>query len=230
VLGNLIRFFYFKLKKRELNLDEKISSWELISLIISNSAALFRGFLNGYTGVCFYGKITLLGKNKIKIGIGSSIGPMCKFNGIGHDGISLGRSCSIGAFSFIQVTGSLSSIGKGICLGDNVGIGDFAHIGGAGGVEIGSDTIIGAYFSVHPENHNYQDLNILIRNQGVNRKGVLIGNNCWIGAKVTILDGTIIGNGCIVAAGAVVKGVYPDNVIIGGVPSRILKGRVIDEM
>lgn len=230
MLGNLIRFFYFKLKKRELNLDDKISSWELISLIISNSAALFRGFLNGYTGVCFYGKITLLGKNKIKIGIGSSIGPMCKLNGIGHDGISLGRSCSIGAFSFIQVTGSLSSIGKGICLGDNVGIGEFSHIGGAGGVKIGSDTIVGAYFSVHPENHNYQDPNIPIRNQGVNRKGVLIGNNCWIGAKVTILDGTIIGNGCIVAAGAVVKGIYPDNVIIGGVPSRVLKGRVIDEM
>lgn len=50
-----------------------------------------------------------------------------------------------------------------------------------------------------------------------------IGNNCWIGAKTTILDGTIIGNHCVVAAGAVVKGIFPDNVIIGGVPARIIK-------
>lgn len=50
-----------------------------------------------------------------------------------------------------------------------------------------------------------------------------IGNDCWIGAKATILDGTVIGNHCIVAAGAVVKGTYPDNVIIGGVPAKIIK-------
>lgn len=50
-----------------------------------------------------------------------------------------------------------------------------------------------------------------------------IGNDCWIGAKATILDGTVIGDHCIVAAGAVVKGVFPDNVIIGGVPARIIK-------
>lgn len=53
--------------------------------------------------------------------------------------------------------------------------------------------------------------------------GVKIGNDCWIGAKATILDGTVIGDHCIVAAGAVVKGVFPDNVIIGGVPARIIK-------
>ena len=54
---------------------------------------------------------------------------------------------------------------------------------------------------------------------------VAIGNNCWIGAKATILDGTKIGDGCIVAAGAVVKGEFPDNVIIGGVPAKIIKHR-----
>lgn len=55
--------------------------------------------------------------------------------------------------------------------------------------------------------------------------GYKIGNNCWIGAKATILDGTSIGNGCVVAAGAVVTGCFPDDVVIGGVPARILKER-----
>ena len=52
-----------------------------------------------------------------------------------------------------------------------------------------------------------------------------VGCNCWIGAKVTILDGARVGNGCIIAAGAVVRGEFPDNVIIGGVPAKIIKVR-----
>lgn len=110
-------------------------------------------------------------------------------------------------------------------IGNNVGLGSHGHYGsGAGFVEIGNDTIFGNYVSIHPENHNYKDKNVPIRLQGVNSKGgVKIGNNCWIGAKVTILDGTVIGDNCIVAAGAVVSGVFPDNVIIGGIPAKIIK-------
>ena len=63
----------------------------------------------------------------------------------------------------------------------------------------------------------------MIREQGVTSKGIKIGNNVWIGAKATFLDGAIIGNNCVVAAGAVVNGIFPNNVIIGGVPAKILK-------
>ena len=83
----------------------------------------------------------------------------------------------------------------------------------------------GNYVSVHPENHNYSSLHVPIRDQGVTGKGIVIGANCWIGAKVTILDGTRLGNGCVVAAGAVVKGEFPDNCIIGGVPAKVIKMR-----
>ena len=44
-----------------------------------------------------------------------------------------------------------------------------------------------------------------------------------MGAKVTFLDGTIIGNHCVVAAGAVVNGTYPDFSVIGGIPAKIIK-------
>ena len=62
-----------------------------------------------------------------------------------------------------------------------------------------------------------------IRLQGVNHQGIKIGNNVWIGAKATFLDGSVVGNNSIVAAGAVVRGIFPDNVIIGGVPAKIIK-------
>lgn len=121
------------------------------------------------------------------------------------------------------VTGSLTYLGKGIKIGNNVGFGTCGHFGGAGGVEIGDDTIFGNYVSVHPENHNFSDPSKPIRLQGVNHKGIKIGRGCWIGAKATILDGAVIGDGCVVAAGAVVTGQFPDHVIIGGVPAKIIK-------
>jgi acetyltransferase-like isoleucine patch superfamily enzyme len=70
------------------------------------------------------------------------------------------------------------------------------------------------------------DLNLAIRLQGVSRKGIKIGKNCWIGSKVTILDGVEIGDSCIVAAGAVVNKSFPSNSVIGGVPAKILKSRI----
>jgi len=62
--------------------------------------------------------------------------------------------------------------------------------------------------------------------QGVTRIGIEIGKNCWIGAKVTILDGAKIGNGCIIAAGSVITNKeFPDNSVIAGIPGKIIKTR-----
>ncbi len=132
----------------------------------------------------------------------------------------------MGFHTHIELTGSLKYLAKGMKIGNNVGLGSHGHYGsGVGGLEIGDDTIIGNYVSFHPENHNYKDHSIPIRLQGVNGKGIKVGRNCWIGAKATFLDGTEIGDGCIVAAGAVVKGKFPNNVIIGGIPAQIIKNR-----
>lgn len=139
------------------------------------------------------------------------------------EGISLGRNFKLGAFSRMVASGTLENIGKGIRIGNNVGIGEFAHIGGSGGVVIGDDCIIGAYLSIHPENHIFTDPDTLIRDQGVTREGIAIGRGCWIGAKVTILDGVRIGNGCVIAAGSVVRTSFPDHSVIAGVPARLLR-------
>lgn len=52
---------------------------------------------------------------------------------------------------------------------------------------------------------------------------VTIGNDVWIGANATICPGVTLGNGVVVGAGAVVTKSFPDNVVIGGVPAKILK-------
>lgn len=149
----------------------------------------------------------------------------CYIDALSINGIQLGDNVSVGKNTTIECSGTLKDLGKGLNVGDNVGLGTHGFFGCAGGIEIGDNTIFGNYVSMHSENHNFLDHSQPIRLQGVNRKGIKIGNDCWIGAKVTILDGTIIGNGCIVAAGAVVCGHFPENVIIGGVPAKIIKQR-----
>lgn len=111
-------------------------------------------------------------------------------------------------------------------MGRNVGIGSCSFLGCAGGIEIGEDTIVGNYVSFHSENHNFEDPTLPISRQGVNHVGIKVGAGCWLGAKVTVLDGAIIEDGCIIAAGALVtQGRYLANSIYGGVPAKRIKGR-----
>ena len=52
---------------------------------------------------------------------------------------------------------------------------------------------------------------------------VIIGKNVWIGNNVTILKNSQVGDNSIVATGAVVSGKFPDNVIIGGIPAKVIR-------
>ncbi|PTP72404.1 acyltransferase [Vibrio splendidus] len=223
MLRRIISFSVKIIKKRDFEFDDKISNRAIFSLVLKRFFDLVRGlaYLRRFV---FVGAGTRISSpSMITCGKGLVIGRFSDIDALSKEGLNIGSGVSIGGYSIIKVSGTFSDIGRGIDIGNNVGIGDFSHIGGAGGVSIGDDTIIGSYLSIHPENHNFSNRNVLIRNQGVTRQGIKIGSNCWIGAKVTILDGSVIGNGCVVAAGAVVSGIYPNDVVIGGVPARVLK-------
>lgn len=91
---------------------------------------------------------------------------------------------------------------------------------------IGNDVIMGQWVSFHPENHNFESLDLPIRLQGVNRQGIVVEDDCWIGAKVTFLDGAHVGKGCVIAAGAVVRGVIPPYSVAAGIPAKVIKSRL----
>ena len=76
---------------------------------------------------------------------------------------------------------------------------------------------------IFSENHNFSEGDLAIRKQGVSRKGVSIGNDCWIGANTAILDGVELKDRTVVAAGSVVTKSFEGNVLLGGIPAKVLK-------
>ena len=109
-------------------------------------------------------------------------------------------------------------------LGNNSGIGEGSRLYGR--VLIGDDVMMGPQCWIYTQNHEFRYLDKPMRQQGPQREEpVVIGNDVWIGSRVTILPGVHIGNGVIIGAGAVVSKDIPDYAIVGGNPARILKYR-----
>ena len=183
---------------------------------------LFRGYLTGYKYLFRGNNVVLRSRSKISISQGVRLYDNVRIEAFGNGRVILEKKSKIGANSLVIATSSVGLGGGIIHLGKNVGIGEFAYLGGNGGITIGNDTIVGQYFSLHSENH-IVSVGTLVRKNPVTNKGIKIGDNCWIGAKVTVLDGSSIGEGSIVAAGAVVRGKYPPRTLIGGVPARVIK-------
>jgi acetyltransferase-like isoleucine patch superfamily enzyme len=219
-----------KRKNPAFQLDPLLKEGTLRRFAWNQARAWIRGkflILRGFSSrLLFLGRgVQLRNLNNLQLGRMVRIHDQVTIDALGRGKMKIGDQVSIGRFSHLFTSFGLNDLGKGITIGNNVGIGDMAHLGGAGGLEIGDDCIIGPYFSCHPENHNFDRLDQPIRLQGVSRKGIQIGSNCWIGAKVTVLDGVTIGNNCVIAAGAVVTRSFPENSVIGGVPAKILKTR-----
>lgn len=223
-----------QLRNPDFEFDDVLNSAALLQFIWIQVSCMTRGgiliFLFRKPKGMLLGKgVSFFNISKIKWGKFLRLGNQVYVSALSKNGILFGDNVSVGAFSRIIVSTSLNNIGEKIIIGNNVGIGEFAYLGGAGSLEIGDECIVGQYFSCHPENHNHLHLDTAIRLQGVSRKGIKIGNNCWIGSKVTVLDGVNIGNGCIIAAGSVVTKSFTDNQIIGGVPAKILKSRTNEQ-
>lgn len=146
------------------------------------------------------------------------------FNGLGK--VEIGEKCSfgykLGGFNYkgsIEIQARYKN--SKIKIGNNIATNNNIFICAANYIEIGNDTLIGQNVTMMDfEAHGIEaDKRRTLGSIGK----VIIGNNVWIGNNVTILKNTFIGTNCIVAAGAVVSGEFPANVILGGVPAKIIK-------
>ena len=114
----------------------------------------------------------------------------------------------------------------GNCLiGDRVFIGDGCRLYANDRIEIGSDTMLAAECMLITRNHIYTDPQVSISSQGHKTAPIVIGRDVWVGFRCVVLPGVTIGDGAVVAAGAVVTKDVPSHSIVGGVPARIIGKR-----
>ncbi|HTK36838.1 MAG TPA: DapH/DapD/GlmU-related protein [Caulobacteraceae bacterium] len=137
--------------------------------------------------------------------------------------IEIGARTLIDSFVKIKPVG-----GMGDCIiGDDCAINSGTVIYTGNGVRIADSVAIAANCTLAATNHAFDDRTKLIREQGFSagKGGIVIEEDVWLGANVVVLDGAVIGRGCVVAAGSVVRGVLEPYSVYGGSPIRRLRSR-----
>ncbi|KAF0162845.1 MAG: transferase [Rhodocyclaceae bacterium] len=158
----------------------------------------------------------------------------------GHERIELGRGCKIHAGASVDASrspgvrfGDKVTLNRyayvqggegGVRLGDRVEVNNFSIVNGTGGVDIGEDTLIGPGVRIISYQHRHAR-GATIRSQPVDARPIRIGRDVWLGANAIILAGITIGDGAVVAAGAVVREDVPPYAVVAGVPAAIKKYR-----
>lgn len=111
-----------------------------------------------------------------------------------------------------------------VVIGDNVFIGEHSTIICCSRIDIGRLTMVGHNVSIVDCNHG-TERGTPMRDQVGTTAEISIGEDCWIGAGAFVLPGVTIGNGTVVGAGSVITQSLPENVIVAGVPARVIRTR-----
>ena len=112
-------------------------------------------------------------------------------------------------------------------IGNNCRIGEYTHITAINRIEIGDGLLTGRFVIITDHSHgdlSEKDLDIPPAIRKLKSKGkIVIGNNVWLGDKVSVLSGVHIGDNVIVGANSVVTKSVPSNCVVAGVPAKIVK-------
>jgi acetyltransferase-like isoleucine patch superfamily enzyme len=142
---------------------------------------------------------------KFEIGKGARV-VLGRWSWIGHD-------CKIRAHEGEILIGAKSVIGQECTLTA------FQH------VSIGRECVIADRVMMIDFDHGVVEVERPIRLQGIYKRDVRVGHNCWMGYAACLLRGVTVGNNCVIGTNAVVTADVPDNAVVGGVPARLIRMR-----
>lgn len=140
------------------------------------------------------------------------------------DGAWVMNGCRLHVFNFRDMAQS------GIRLGKRTFLGEGSVMRGQGGIVVGDHVLFGPRTQVLAVDHVFVDPEKPIMDQGITAQGIVIEDNCWIGAGAIVLDGVTIGRGSCIGAGAVVTKSVPPHSLAVGVPARVIRDLLKDPL
>lgn len=138
-------------------------------------------------------------------------------------GINIGENTYIMHHAELHVYNFRDLPNASIKIGEDCLIGEFNVIRGQGGVSIGDRVYTSPGTQLIAVNHVFDDPNIPFTHQGITAEGITIEDDVWLGSNVIVTDGVHIGQGAVIAAGAVVTKDIPAHAIAAGVPATIIR-------
>lgn len=155
---------------------------------------------------------------RARFGAGCDVGRGFRLTMAPRAHVRLGPRCSIDRGLTLEASGIID-------IGADTIVGHHCTIAARSSVIVGQDCLIAELVSIRDHDHTSVRTGIATRLQGEVVAPVRIGNNVWLGAKVTVLKGVSIGDGAIVGANAVVSSDLPRGAVAVGIPARIVKTR-----
>lgn len=131
------------------------------------------------------------------------------------------RKFSLGDYSVVESFVCINNAVGDVIIGDHTRIG--LHNTIIGPVTIGNHVNLAQGITITALNHNFDNPEMRIDEQGVSTTPVILGDDIWIGANAVVLPGVTIGNHSVVAAGAVVTKDVPPHSLVAGVPAKIIR-------
>jgi virginiamycin A acetyltransferase len=134
--------------------------------------------------------------------------------------LMVGDGVTIDSFVKIKFVGGSGNI----VIGPDSYLNSGVVIYSGNGVQIGRGVLVAANTTFAATNHEYRmrDKTIIDQRHMVSKGGIVVEDDCWIGANCVLLDGTILRRGCVVAAGTVVRREWSEYAVIGGEPPKVL--------
>lgn len=112
-----------------------------------------------------------------------------------------------------------TDFGKNIVFGENVFVNSSCHFQDQGGILIGAGSLIGHNAMLATLNHDFDPA----KRADLLPAPIIIGEDVWLGANVTVLPGVVIGDGAVVAAASVVTRDVPAHALVAGTPARVVR-------
>lgn len=203
------------------------SSADILYLIQKIGFSPLRGlfiwpFLGRASSIPFIGRsVKIISPSRLKFGKFCFVGACTYIDAHARDRVEFGNGVTLRESCLVQCRSGLNEPGVSLRIGNGTFVGPHCKIGVGGPIVIGSNVQIGFNVSINSESHENDGASYT--GGRVSRKGVRIGDDCWIGDGAIILDGVEIGERAVVGAGSVVTRSVEAGRVVAGVPARVLR-------